>query len=143
MAGIFKNISNSGGAIFRNTSNSGRGLFYGDGYIPPPETTTTTTTSTTTTTTSEYTTTTTTTTTTTSTTTTTTTAAPTYPRWSVTACPGSTQGPTVVAVGLEVGSVYSGPNGCFTVNSAFGTSTSPPGTYTLVADCNAAQCPQI
>jgi hypothetical protein len=233
MAGIFKNISNSGGAIFRNTSNSGRGLFYGDGYIPPPETTTTTTTSTTTTTTtSEYTTTTTTTqappvtftlsysnidgatacsnyptidttvyyaapgstlsndttiysdynlttlvsngyysngvdywivaassgilnnqtsctptttttTTTTSTTTTTTTAAPTYPRWSVTACPGSTQGPTVVAVGLEVGSVYSGPNGCFTVNSAFGTSTSSPGTYTLVADCNAAQCPQI
>jgi len=82
-------------------------------------------------------------TTTTSTTTTTTTAAPTYPRWSVTACPGSTQGATVVAVGLEVGSVYSGPNGCFTVNSAFGTSTSSPGTYTLVANCSAAQCPQV
>ena len=75
------------------------------------------------------------------TTTTTTTAAPTYPRWSVTACPGSTQGAIVVAVGLEVGSVYSGPLGCFTVNSAFGTSTNSPGTYTLVANCSAAQCP--
>jgi hypothetical protein len=53
MAGIFKNMSNSGGAIFKNISNSGRGLFYGDGYIPPPpsETTTTTTTTTTSTTT--------------------------------------------------------------------------------------------
>ena len=54
MAGIFKNIS-----------NSGKGIFYGDGYIPPPPsettTTTTTTSTTTTTTTSEYTTTTTTT----------------------------------------------------------------------------------
>jgi hypothetical protein len=80
-------------------------------------------------------------TTTTSTTTTTTTTVPTYPRWSVTACPGSTQGPTVVAVGLEVGSVYSGPLGCFTVDSAFGTSTNSPGTYTLVANCSAAQCP--
>ena len=71
MAGIFKNISNSGGAIFKNVSNSGRGLFYGDGYIPPPPPGTT---STTTTTTTIPGTTTTTTTTTTSTTTTTTTA---------------------------------------------------------------------
>jgi hypothetical protein len=68
MPGIFKNISNLGGARFRNVSNSGRGLFYSDGYIPPPsETTTTTSTTTTTTTTPGITTTTSTTTTTTTT----------------------------------------------------------------------------
>ena len=72
MAGIFKNISNSGGAVFKNISNSGRGLFYGDGYIPPPPGTTSTTTTTTTTTIPGTTSTTTTTTTSTTTTTTTT-----------------------------------------------------------------------
>ena len=221
MAGIFRNLSNSGVVRFRNVSNSGRGVFYGPSTpIGPGETTTTTTTSTTTTTTtsnqpvtftlsystvdgatacSNYPTINTTqyyatpgstlansttiysdygvptlapngfysngvnhwtvaansgilnnqtsctpTTTTTSTTTTTTTAAPTYPRYSVTACPGSSQGATAVSsTTLTVGNVYSGPQGCFTVDSAFGTSTATPVSYTEVANCSAAQCPQV
>ena len=80
------------------------------------------------------------------TTTTTTTAAPppSYPRYSVTACPGSSQGATVVStVSLTIGNVYSGPQGCFTVDSAFGTSTATPVTYTEVTNCSAAQCPQV
>lgn len=118
MPAKFINVNNSGRANFRNVNNSGRAIF-GDVSIGPLTTTTTSTT-----------------------TTTTTTGVPTYPRWSVTACPGSTQGPTVVATSLTPGSVYSGPNGCFTVNSAFGTSTDLPGTYTEVTDCGDARCPQ-
>jgi hypothetical protein len=81
----------------------------------------------------------------TTTTTTTTTTPPTsYTRYSVTACPGSTQGATVVpTTALTIGEVYHGPQGCFTVNSTFGTSTDTPVAYTLVAGgCGVGPCPQ-
>ena len=80
------------------------------------------------------------------TTTTTTTAAPTYQRYSVTPCPNSNQGVTVVSTtSLTPGRVYFGPQGCFTVNFQFGVSTDTPVSYTLISEetgCSDALCPQ-
>lgn len=58
---------------------------------------------------------------------------PTYPRYSVTYCNGST-GTVISSTALSVGSVYELSGNCFTVDSEFGTSAGTPSIFTFIPD---------